>query len=57
MFKKLAILGVATALIGCGTTNRALANDIFTQSPKIDYNQIFTETTIVMGVLNLLKER
>jgi hypothetical protein len=57
MFKKLAIIGLATALIGCGTTNRALANDIFTQGPKIDYDGFFTETTIVMGVLNLLKEK
>ena len=57
MFKKLAIIGLATALIGCGTTNRALANDIFTQGPKIDYDGFFSETTIVMGVLNLLKEK
>jgi hypothetical protein len=57
MFKKLVVIGIATALIGCGTTNRALANDIFTQGPKIDYDGFFSETTIVMGVLNLLKEK
>ena len=58
MFKKLVVIGLATALIGCGTTNRALADtNIFTQSPKIDYDGFFSETTIVLGVLNLLKEK
>ena len=58
MFKKLAIIGLTTALIGCGTTNRVLADaSIFTQAPPIDYNGFFTETAIVMGVLNLLKEK
>ena len=58
MFKKLVIIGLATALIGCGTSNRVLAQtNVFTQSPKIDYDGFFSETTIVMGVLNLLKEK
>ena len=58
MFKKLLIIGLATALIGCGTSNRVLAQtNLFTQSPKIDYDGFFSETTIVMGVLNLLKEK
>jgi hypothetical protein len=60
MFKKLAIIGLATALIGCGTSNRAMANntwDIFTQQNPTDYNKVFSETAIVMGVLHLLKEK
>ena len=58
MFKKLAIVGLATALIGCGTSNKALADaNIFTQAPPIDYDGFFSETAIVMGVLNLLKEK
>lgn len=61
MFKKLAIIGLSTALIGCGTSNKALADpgftDAFTKAPKIDYNGFFSETAIVMGVLNLLKEK
>ena len=58
MFKKLAIIGLATALIGCGTSNKALADtNIFTQAPEIDYKSIFNERSVVMGVLHLLKEK
>ena len=57
MFKKLVVIGIATALVGCGTTNRALANDIFTRAPSIDYTKIFNERTALMGVLHFLKEK
>ena len=61
MFKKLAIIGLSTALIGCGTSNQALASsstfDIFTQQNPTDYGSIFNETSIVMGVLHLMKEK
>lgn len=57
MLKKFAVIGLATALIGCGTANRVLANDIFTSAPSIDYTKIFNERTALMGVLAFLKEK
>ena len=61
MLKKLAVIGLTTALIGCGTSNRALADagftDAFTKAPSIDYTKIFNERTMVMGVLHFLKEK
>jgi len=60
MLKKLAIVGLATTLIGCGTSNKALASnafDIFTQQNPANYDKFISENTIVMGVLGLLKEK
>lgn len=57
MFKKIAIIGLTTALIGCGTSNRALANNIFTQSPTINYDMIFNERAVVLGLLHLFKQK
>ena len=61
MLKKLAIVGLLTALIGCGTSNKVLADpgftDAFTKSPKVDYDGFFSETTLVLGLIDLFKER
>ena len=58
MFKKLAIIGIATALVGCGTTNRVLADaSIFTNQNPVDYTKIFNERTAIMGILALMKEK
>jgi hypothetical protein len=59
MFKKLVVIGLTTALIGCGTSNRVLADasNIFTQQNPIDYNKIFNERTAIMGVIALLKPK
>ena len=58
MFKKLAIIGLATTLIGCGTSSRVLADSsIFTRAPSIDYTKIFNERTAIMGILHFLKEK
>ena len=59
MLKKLAIIGLSTALIGCGTSNKALASnayDIFTQQNPTNYDKIFSETSIVMGVLSIKRK-
>ena len=56
MLKKFMIIGLATALIGCGTSNKALADtNIFTQAPEVDYDSIFNERSVVMGLLHLMK--
>ena len=58
MLKKLAIVGLTTALIGCGTSNRVLADaSIFTQQNPIDYTKIFNERTAIMGILHFMKEK
>jgi len=58
MLKKFMIIGLATALIGCGTSNKALADtNIFTQAPEVDYDSIFNERSVVMGLLHLMKEK
>lgn len=58
MLKKLAVIGLATTLIGCGTSNRVLADaSIFTQAPAIDYTKIFNERTAIMGILAFMKEK
>ena len=58
MLKKLAVIGLTTALIGCGTTNRVLADaSIFTQQNPIDYTKIFNERTAIMGILHFMKEK
>ena len=52
MLKKLAIIGLTTALIGCGTSNRVLADSsIFTQGNPIDYGKIFNEQYCCYGYI------
>ena len=58
MFKKLALIGLTATLIGCGTSPRAIADtNVFTQAPPINYDKFFNETTVLLGLLKLYKEK
>ena len=55
--RKLFLIGLVATLVGCGTSNKVLANDIFTQGGYVDYTKLFNERTALIGVLHFLKEK
>ena len=46
--RKLFLIGLVATLVGCGTSNKVLANDIFTQGGQIDYTKLFNERTALI---------